>query len=172
MTNQNRAVSISVFAQHAISAMGKILLLLCFNIFLVWSLSPSYATGASMAPTITSGSIQLMWRWATPKQGDIVVLAETSQHCELEKRLIATEGQTVSIQNGITYVDGQALGEDYVVYVDLLDNMSEITVPEGKCFVMGDNRLNSKDSRDYGCFDINEIKGVIIYSVPLKGGKV
>ena len=83
------------------------------------------------------------------KQGDIVVLKVDYFDKPIVKRVIATGGQTVDIdfEQGIVYVDGAALDEDYVnepTYKSYLEyGMGldyPVEVPEGSVFVMGDNR--------------------------------
>ena len=86
------------------------------------------------------------------------------------KRVIATGGQSVDIdfEQGIVYVDGVALNEDYVnepTYKSYLEyGMGldyPVEVPEGSVFVMGDNRNESADSRfaPVGCVPESQISG-------------
>ncbi|UCC81315.1 MAG: signal peptidase I [Candidatus Zixiibacteriota bacterium] len=92
------------------------------------------------------------------------------------KRVIAIERQTVKIVNKQVFVDGEPFDEPSTVKIDLYrilphysdryqwgpgnrDNMPEIVVPEGKLFVMGDNRDNSSDSRFWGFVDIKDVIG-------------
>ena len=87
------------------------------------------------------------------------------------KRVIAHEGQTVDIdfEAGVVYLDGEPQEEPYVnTPTNLYEGMNfPVTVPEGKFFVMGDNRNNSRDSRDesIGFVDRREIfgKALLLY---------
>jgi signal peptidase I len=90
------------------------------------------------------------------------------------KRVIALEGETVEIRNKQVYVDGQPIPEEYKVHNDdqvyngsdyyeyddaIRDNYDSMVVPPGHCFVMGDNRDNSMDSRYWGFLPLKYIKG-------------
>ncbi|MBQ3425807.1 MAG: signal peptidase I [Clostridia bacterium] len=75
------------------------------------------------------------------------------------KRVIATEGQTVDIRDGVVYVDDKALDEPYAkgtTYPTDLSVEYPLTVNEGYVFVMGDNREHSSDSRVSSLGQVNE----------------
>ncbi|MFQ6108039.1 MAG: signal peptidase I [Candidatus Aminicenantales bacterium] len=90
------------------------------------------------------------------------------------KRVIALEGEMVEIRDKQVYINGQPIPEEYKVHVDsevhkkdsyyryndvIRDNFGPVKVPPGYCFVMGDNRDNSYDSRYWGFLPIDNIKG-------------
>ncbi len=116
---------------------------------------PTSVVGTSMVPTLQNGD----WLITMPKSdyeyGDIVVVTQPNIHNEpLIKRVIATEGQTVDINftSGQVFINGVELNEPYIN--ELTRTSSDVTfpivVPDGKVFVMGDNRNHSSDSRTSG----------------------
>ena len=122
--------------------------ILCFRVVIV--------VGDSMFDTLVDGDYLVLISnvfYTEPKHGDIIVASKDSfrgGEC-IVKRVIATEGQEVDIdfEKGIVYVDGEALQEDYIYSeTKLYEGISfPLTVSEGCLFVLGDNRMDSKDSR-------------------------
>lgn len=109
-----------------------------------------------------------------PSVGDIVVFSDPQVPSRvLVKRVVATEGQTVSLVGGVVYVDGVALSEPYAQgesypLSPTAGNVSlsyPYTVPAGCLWVMGDNRENSSDSRYFGPIDVDSVFGraVLVY---------
>ena len=124
--------------------------------------------GTSMNPTLNNGDKMLVsGLFYSPKAGDVVVFKKDEYDPEraLVKRVIATEGQVINIDfdNGIVYVDGEPLEEDYIMEptTNKIDFIGPQTVPEGCVFVMGDNRNASTDSRknEIGMVDSRLILG-------------
>ena len=76
------------------------------------------------------------------------------------KRVIATEGQHVMIENGEVYINGVELEEDYLGPEAKVFN--DFIVPEGYIFAMGDNRARSTDCRDIGCIPLEKVEGIVI----------
>jgi signal peptidase I len=148
--------------------------------------------GDSMNYTLIDKEVLVVSDFAyTPERGDIVVFQAPGTAITanaIVKRVIATEGQTVDIDfnNWIVYVDGEPLYKDdngnpmrepyindeqFEAYgipmrrgnVYGYDSVEyPYVVPEGKVFLMGDNRNNSRDSREIGAVDTRFIFGKVI----------
>jgi len=113
-----------------------------------------YIPSQSMEPTLSPGDRILVnkfiYRFTSPKPGDIVVFALPQQdNRDFIKRIVACEGDTVAIKNGKLYVNGK-LNDSYPVIPEGYSNMAEQKVKNNHVFVMGDNRPNSVDSRYIG----------------------
>lgn len=85
----------------------------------------------------------------------------------LIKRVIGVEGDIIDIENGYIYVNGKQQNENYVRSLTNPGTKFDypIEVPEGKVFVLGDNRENSLDSRHLGFIDIDQIKGKAVFRI-------
>ncbi|MBS2970771.1 signal peptidase I [Metabacillus sp. KIGAM252] len=105
-------------------------------------------SGNSMNPTIQDRNAVLISKlFFNPDKGDIVIARDPHGY-NIIKRVIAVSNDTVSIKDGITYVNGKALVEPYTSGTS--EDLEEIKVPENRYFIAGDNRTlgESLDSRD------------------------
>lgn len=155
----------------------EIIIISVATVFVLFSFVARIAVvdGSSMLPTLTDGDKLIVRHlFYTPKQGDIIVCQSQTYGLEkpLVKRIIATEGQTVSIDRltWTVYVDGVPLKEDYIYreggyMVGWEYETDTITVKEGHVFVMGDHRNDSLDSRTYRVGQIDEryIIGKVVF---------
>ncbi|MEQ1896604.1 MAG: signal peptidase I [Vicinamibacterales bacterium] len=112
--------------------------------------------GQSMAPTLEDQDRlivnKLIYRLGEPRRGDIVMLYyPLNPDKSFVKRVIAEEGDTVRIVDGIVHVNDVPLGDDFVLdEFRSHDDYGPTVIPEGYAFVMGDHRNNSSDSRHWG----------------------
>lgn len=82
------------------------------------------------------------------------------------KRVIAVAGDTILIEDGNVYLNGEKLDEEYLpddVRTERTGLYYDLTVPEGYVFAMGDNRGYSKDCRSFGCVPIDKIESKVVY---------
>ncbi len=127
--------------------------------------------GFSMYPTLEDGEFvlvnKLSYRFGEVKRGDIIVFHfPMNPQEELIKRVIGLPGDRVTVQDHQVYVNGQALNEPYLAQTPLYQG--EWTVTDGHYFVLGDNRNNSNDSKDWGLLPAENVigKAILIYWPP------
>jgi signal peptidase I len=142
-----------------------------------------WVPSGSMLPTIQIGdhifvnklaySVRLpligtqLFRVGEPKRGEVVVFVSPVDHStDLIKRIVAVAGDTVEIRNKQLYVNGQHVVDPHAYFEDHQispntprDNFGPMVVPEGKFFVLGDNRDRSYDSRFWGFANVADVKG-------------
>lgn len=127
---------------------------------------------ASMSPTLVRQDRvlvnKLSYRLHDVNRGDVVVFerppGETEPIKDLIKRVVATEGETLTVRDGDVFVDGDRLDEPYLAQADSTESDvcnfdGRVVVPADHVFVMGDNRTNSRDSRCFGPIDEDLIVG-------------
>ncbi|MBI4668777.1 MAG: signal peptidase I [Elusimicrobia bacterium] len=128
-------------------------------IFRDYCLERIFVASASMEPTLPVNSRwwadKLSLRLRRPNKGEIVVLpSPVSSEKDLLKRVIAVGGDTVEIIAKAVHINGRPIEEPYVQHTrqdEMLegDNLGPLSVPPGHVFLLGDNRDESGDSRDW-----------------------
>jgi signal peptidase I len=138
-----------------------------------WVINPYRIPSSSMEPTLhcaqpevgceagTSDRVlanRFVYHFQDPKRGDVVVF-ETPERAQqvcpgpgnvFVKRLIGLPGDTVEIRGDSLSINGEPYPEPYVNAGQVGNQFGPVTVPEGQYFMMGDNRLDSCDSRKWG----------------------
>lgn len=125
----------------------------------------SIVDGNSMNGTLKDGEHLIITDvFYTPERGDIIVFEDfTIDTTEpLVKRVIAVEGDMIRVTGGKVYVNEELITEPYVSSLETRKDVPLMTVPEGEVFVMGDNRGDSHDSRDFGTVSVDSILGKVI----------
>ena len=89
------------------------------------------------------------------------------QKNNLVKRIVGVEGDIINIEDGNLYVNSKLQQEEYINGTTFEKNNIRfpLEIGEGKVFVLGDNRENSLDSRDFGLIDMEQIKGKVVYRI-------
>ena len=124
-------------------------------------IDPIRVKGTSMLDTLEEGEIMLVNRlsyiFEQPQNGDIVICYYPDDYYETRgktynsrvKRVIANAGDTIEAYDGTVYVNGEAVQEPYLTESRIGSlSIAKQTVPDGCCYVLGDNRSVSIDSRD------------------------
>ena len=126
----------------------------------------------SMLPTLLVGDHVLADKFIygriDPARGDIIIFAyPLDPEQDFIKRVIGIGGDTLEIINKKVVLNGKGLKEDYVIFQhqDILpgnisprDNFGPVPIPDDTVFVLGDNRDNAYDSRNWGFVGKEEIK--------------
>ena len=114
-----------------------------------------------VAPVTHQGSTEYIL--GGPQRGDVVVFRAPMQpDKDFIKRVIGLPGDTILVKNGQVYVNGELLDESYIhfpaTYTYPFDGQPKV-VPDGNYFVLGDNRPNSSDSREWDALPLDRIIG-------------
>ena len=136
-------------------------LLVVIGVFLIIMFVVTFqqVIGPSMEPTLKEGDVLLLdkitYRIFEPSRNDIVVIEEDSKN--MVKRIIGLPGETISYKDNILYINDESYEETHIDVAT--SDFDSITLKEDEYFVMGDNRINSSDSREFGPVDRKHIIG-------------
>ena len=124
-------------------------------------ITPVRVDGDSMKNRLKNGDILLLYKLSSINRFDIIVLDEEKDNEKIIKRVIGMPGETVAIKKGKIYINDKVIDDEYA-YGETSD-YNKVTLKDDEYFILGDNRLISKDSRYFGPIKDNEIKGKIVF---------
>lgn len=117
--------------------------------------------GPSMEPTLHNNERLIMnkivYQIGEPERGDIVVFHATKND-DYIKRVIGLPGDKLEFNNNQLFVNDKPVDEPYLTNT-FTNDFGPVSVPEGTYYVLGDNRLNSTDSRVLGSIQMDKIVG-------------
>lgn len=151
--------------------------LIIFFIINQFFFSPVMVDGDSMEPTLTDGDYLILNKFSSVERFDIVVFPPPDQDdTQYVKRVIGVPGDSIEYRDDVLFLNGEpteqifledSLQEEATIYTSgdftLLTLFGVETVPEGQYFVLGDNRLNSRDSRAFGFIEEENILGKVSF---------
>lgn len=166
----------TTFFSELISTIKYIMgILIVFFIINQFFFAPVMVDGDSMEPTLINGDYLLLNKFSDIERFDIVVFPPPDQEdTQYVKRIIGLPGDTIEYHEDVLYLNGEPTDQPFLdgsVNMDasiyssgdftLLTLLGVEVVPEGQYFVLGDNRLNSRDSRSFGFVEQESILGKV-----------
>ena len=122
--------------------------------------------GISMSPSFNPGDRLLVnrgaYRTALPALGNAVIVRDPGEPGRMSlKRIVGLPGEELRLLDGMLYIDGCHMSEPYLEGLPASPGLGDRRWELGdrECFVMGDNRAHSTDSRDFGPIAVNLMLG-------------
>ena len=147
--------------------LSYVIIILVVVLVRTFIITPVRVVGSSMDKTLKEGEILLLEKIDKKyKRYDIVVIKENNER--IIKRIIGMHGESVKIVEGVIYINGESIEDKYSSSYTgdfSLDKFDLDVIPEDSYFVLGDNRIVSKDSRLLGPINKKKIQGKAIYRI-------
>lgn len=136
-----------------------ILKIFVFNFILVKgdSMNPKYKNNDFMFLN------KIIYRFSNIKRQEVVVIKYKDN--DLIKRIIGLPNDKIKVENGKLYINNKEVKENYINSYTASYDFDEITLKDNEYFVMGDNRYNSYDSRNFGTITKNNIIGRVEFKI-------
>ncbi len=156
------------------SLLPYVIILVVVILIRTFIVTPIKVNGKSMQPTLNGNEIMILNKIGMHlreiKRFNIVVIKDSEGY--LIKRVIGLPGETISCKNGVIYINGKKIVDDFGE--GKTGEIEATKIPNDAYYVMGDNRENSLDSRYIGSINVQEIQGTTsIILFPFKSfGKV
>ena len=145
-----------------ISVIASLIIVVSIRLFVA---EPFVVSGKAMSPTYNSGDYLFINKLSKSfNRGDVVIVRLQQQNIFVIKRIIGLPTEKVEIKNGEVIINGQVLSETYYNGSTLGD--TSVTLSQDQFFVLGDNRNESYDSRNFGPVSLSGITGKVFFEVP------
>ena len=123
-------------------------------------------SGRSMEPTLHDGEMVMIHKLSPSlielERGDLVIFrAPKDPNKDLIKRVVALPGDTVEICDNELFVNGELVTEEYILQDAYPRDEDKLTVPVDQIYVLGDNRPQSQDSRQFGPVPLHSVRGEV-----------
>lgn len=147
-----------IIREYLLSAILAVVIVVVMNQFIIIS----RISGPSMYPALCSGDIAIFSRISLDdvKEGDIIAFNYNDEY--LVKRIIAMDGDIVHIEQDSIYVNKEKVVEAMQgvgLHIDKVD----FTIGNHQLFVVGDNSIESYDSRMFGSIDKSVVMGKLLF---------
>ena len=146
----------------------EVVLISLATVFIIrtFLIQPFLVRGASMEPNFSDGNYLLIdeitYRFREPGHGEAVVFRyPQDRKVFFIKRIIGLPGEKIVIKNNQITVNGVPLEEDYLPEAMKTSGTIDVTLGPDEYFVLGDNRYNSFDSRNWGTLTRKDITGLV-----------
>lgn len=154
----------AVTRELVLTLVPALMLVLFINVFVAEA--ALVEEGPSMQPNLYRGdrvmTEKVSYRFAAPQRGDVVIVRRPAPEKSLIKRVVALPGEVVEVRQGHVWIDGEAIEEPWVTYFGGPD-YGPARVQAGHVFVLGDNRPNSRDSREIGPVPLSMVRGHAVF---------
>lgn len=149
------------FLKENLSFILIIIIVILIRCFVV---TPVRVNGSSMSPTLEEKEVLLLYKLSSLEREDIVVISKDIEGASLIKRIIGLPNEKIKCVNGTIFINDKKYDDKYGF--GTTSDFDEITLKSDEYFVMGDNRIVSKDSRMLGPIKENFIEGttsIVLY---------
>ncbi|MEA3218019.1 MAG: signal peptidase [Acidimicrobiia bacterium] len=129
-----------------------------------FTVEPILVTSSSMRPTLAAGDRVLVekvtYRFRAPHRGEVVVITDPHGGTPLVKRVVAVGGDRVELNSGVLLVNDRVVPDRGAQPdAEVAEFFGPLDVPAEHLFVLGDNRAESDDSREFGSVDERRVIG-------------
>ncbi|MBV8644333.1 MAG: signal peptidase I [Candidatus Eremiobacteraeota bacterium] len=154
-------------ARTVVSLSAQLVVLVLIALAFFMRTSP--VQGLSMEPRVQSGELVLIntlaYRFGAIGRGDVVAFRHDGPTTETYiKRIVGLPGERVAVRDGVVSIDGRELAEPYVRFRDRR-SAPPVVVPPHAYYVLGDNRADSDDSRNWGVLNESDVIGKAVVGI-------